>query len=353
MAIIKLPGLLDPHIHLRDPGATHKEDFTTGTAAALAGGITTLIDMPNNPEPTVSLEALKKKLAIAEKKALVDVGFHFGASQDDNTEEFSKVIDRVLGLKVYMGQTTGTLLVEDKKLLEKIFAVWPKEKPLLVHAEEKTLEKAIKIAQKTGRRIHCCHVSLSSEVKMIKRAKDAGLPVTFEVCPHHLFLTEDDVKNLGPYGRMKPPLRSKKDVEFLWRNIKFVDMIATDHAPHTRAEKEGDKPPYGVPGLETSLSLMLTAVYENRLTLNDVRRLMFDGPAKLYSFKQDKNTFIEVDLSENWIVQQNELKTKCRWSPFGDWRLRGRVKQVTIRGKLAYDSGRILVKPGFGKFIKP
>lgn len=351
--LLKLSGLIDPHVHLRDPGATHKEDFTTGTAAALAGGITAAIDMPNNPEPTISLKALRKKMRIAKKKALVDYGFFFGASQEDNTDEFSKVENQCIGLKVYMDQTTGTLLVEDKKLLEKIFLTWPRQKPLLVHAEGKTLEKAIKIAHKVKRRLHCCHVSLASEVKMIKRAKEQALPITFEVTPQHLFLTENDAKRLGPYGRMKPPLRTKADVAFLWKNISLVDMIATDHAPHIREEKESSNPPYGVPGLETALALMLTAVHQGRLQLEDVKRLMFTGPTKLCSIEQSRNTYVEVDIDEEWIVHSNELKTKCHWSPFEGWKLRGRVKRVTIRGKLAYDSGKILVKPGFGRMICP
>ncbi|MDO8503654.1 MAG: amidohydrolase family protein [bacterium] len=352
MSLLKLPGLIDPHVHFREPGATHKEDFTTGSAAALSGGVVAVIDMPNNPTPTVDRLSLENKEEIAKNKSLCDYGFHFGASPNDNTSEFEKVKDRVAGLKVYMNQTTGNLLIEDDQLIEKVFAAWPKDKPLLVHAEEGTCEKALELAKKVGRRLHICHISLAHEIRLIKKAKEEGFPVTCEVTPHHLLLTQEDAKRLGPYGRMKPFLAGRTDVETLWENIDFIDMVATDHAPHTREEKESDTPPFGIPGLETAFPLMFTKVKEGRLQLQDLIRLMFDGPKKVFSIETAENTFIEVDPDEEYILSESDLKTKCGWSAFIGWKLRGGVKRVTIRGKLVYENGKILAKPGFGKPIQ-
>ncbi|TSC90173.1 MAG: carbamoyl-phosphate synthase / aspartate carbamoyltransferase / dihydroorotase [Microgenomates group bacterium Gr01-1014_5] len=349
MSLKELPGLIDPHVHFRDPGGTHKEDFTTGSEAALAGGIVGIVDMPNNPEPTVSLEALQYKEQIARVKTLCDYGFHFGASPRDNTGEFEKVRDLVAGLKVYMNQTTGDLLIEDDRLIEKVFSVWPKDKPLLVHAEEGTCKRALEMARKTNRRLHICHISLASEIEMIKRAKQEGFPVTCEVTPHHLLLTNEDAVNLGPYGRMKPFLATRTDVEALWENLDSIDMIATDHAPHTKEEKESATPPFGVPGLETAFPLMYSKVVEGKLSLDDLVRLMFEGPKKVFSIKTDNNTFIEIDPDEEYVLTEKDLKTKCGWSAFMGWKLRGRIKRVTIRSSLVFENGQVLVKPGFGQ----
>ena len=314
MSLLKLPGLIDPHVHFREPGATHKEDFTTGSAAALSGGVVAVIDMPNNPTPTVDRLSLKNKEEIAKNKSLCDYGFHFGARPNDNTSEFEKVKDRVAGLKVYMNQTTGNLLIEDDQLIEKVFATWPKDKPLLVHAEEGTCEKALNIAKKLGRRLHICHISLASEIEMIKKAKAEGFPVTCEVTPHHLLLTQEDTKKLGPYGRMKPFLASKNDVETLWENIDFIDILATDHAPHTREEKESDTPPFGIPGLETAFPLMFTKVKEGKLKLEDLLRLMFDGPKKVFSIQTAENTYHSPVRDVSNIMRGLHYKPFCRVS---------------------------------------
>ena len=355
MFLTRLPGMIDVHVHFRDPGATHKEDFFTGTSAALAGGVTMICDMPNNPVPTVSLSALKEKETIAKSKTVCDYSFVFGASQFDNTQEFKKVIPKVAALKVYMDQTTGTLLIENLKLLEKIFAKWESDKPIMVHAEGKTLVKALKILKKFPKRhVHFCHVSLESEVRLIAKAKDQGYKVTAESTPHHLFLTENDQKELGPYGIMKPPLRSQKDVNSLWQGIKegVIDIVATDHAPHTKEEKEAGKPVFGVPGLETALPLLLNSVYEKRLNLDEVVKLYHDNPRKIFSLPKQPNTFIEVDLDNKWKIQNKNLQTKCGWSPFAGWKVYGKVASVVIRGKTVYKDGKIFSEPGNGRNVK-
>lgn len=354
MKLLKLPGMIDVHTHLRDPGATDKEDFYTGTTAALSGGVTVICDMPNNPIPTISLKALKDKQKIASDKAVCDYGLIFGASQDDNTSEFKKVVQRTIALKVYMDQTTGTLLVERLGLLEKIFEMWESEKPIMVHAEDATLAKAISLAAVYKRHVHFCHVSLASEVELIKRAKEQKIKISAEVTPHHLFLTENDVKKLGPFGIMKPPLRTQRDQDALWKGIKdgTIDMIATDHAPHTLKEKKGAKPPFGVPGLETALTLLLSAYKQKRLTLNQVIKLYHDNPRKILNLPTQKNTYIMVDLDKKYELENKDLKTKCGWSPFAGWSLYGKVQEVVLRGKTVYKDGKILVKKGYGKNIR-
>lgn len=218
MKTIIFPGLIDPHVHFRDPEQTLKEDFTTGTQAALAGGYTTVIDMPNNKTPITSVEILNKKIRIAKRKILCDVGFHFGYVNSKNTSrdhfgslgEFRKVGNKVMGLKLYLNETTGNFLI-DKKDLEKIFTAWKiTGKPILVHAEDDAIAAVIKIAKKTGVHAHFCHISLASDLRQIIQAKNEGIKVSCGVTPHHLFLTNQDAKNLGPFARMKPFLKTKK-----------------------------------------------------------------------------------------------------------------------------------------------
>lgn len=336
--VIKLPGLADPHVHLREPGATQKEDFSTGTKAAIAGGYTMVLDMPNNPTPTITPEALEEKKKLAEGRIYADVGFHFGASSK-SIEYFPKIADKVFGLKVYMNQTTGDLLMEDDAILEQVFSSWTKEKPILVHAEGPTLQKAINLAKKYDGKLHICHVSLGEELDMIRAAKKDGLDISCEVTCHHLFLTDEDAKRLGPFGMMRPPLASKEDQQALWLAISdgTIDMIASDHAPHTKEEKEGEKVPNGVPGLETTLPLLLTAVNSGRLSLDRLIELTSTNPRKAFGLPEQQDTYVEVGLDESYVIENENLQTKCGWSPFAGMKVTGKVKKVILRGQLVYD----------------
>jgi len=348
-----LPGLIDSHVHLREPGATQKEDFETGTKAAIAGGYTTVLDMPNNPEPTISQEALDKKIKLTSKRIYAEVGFHFGATTD-SIEYFDTIKDKVFGLKVYMNHTTGTLLIEDKENLEDIFVQWPKNKVLMVHAEGPTLKTAIAFARRNGNKLHVCHVGLANEISMIKKAKDDGLSITCETTCHHLFLTEKDAKSLGPFGMMRPPLVTKADQEALWTGIAdgTVDLIASDHAPHTKEEKYSPNPPNGVPGLETTLPLLLTAVNDGKLTMDDIIRLCHTNPAKIFNIPHQPDTHVEVDPDKRYTISDKRLYTKCGWTPFAGKSVIGRVKKVVLRGKVVYDNGQIVGNPQ-GKVIYP
>lgn len=341
MALIKLPGLIDCHVHLRDPGAIHKEDFKIGTKAAVAGGITTVCDMPNNPTPTTTLHRLNEKIRLAKEKALCQIFFHFGADQN-NFNQFSKIKNKVKSLKVYMDHTTGSLLIEDLGVLTKIFQTWPKNLPITVHAEDATMLKVIGLINLWGNQVHFCHISQASEIEMIKKAKRLGLPITCGVTPHHLFLTEKDYKQLGPFGMMRPPLRSKKNVESLWKNLKFIDCFETDHAPHTKKEKKSKNPPNGVPGLETALPLLLTAVSKGKLTIKDIILRYFKNPAKIFNIKQGRDTYIEIDLNKKWQIRNKNLLTKCGWSPFDGWKVQGKAMRVFIKGRKVFENGEFL-----------
>lgn len=347
--MIKLPGLIDVHVHLRDPGQTHKEDFFTGTSAALAGGFTTILDMPNNKIPITSIRALEEKQKIASEKIVCDVGFYFG-SLGENLKDFEKVQNKVFGLKIYLNQTTGNYIVNER-VFKKICQTWPKKMPILLHAEADVIEKITEIANETGQWVHICHISSKKELQTIINAKKKGYKVTCGVTPHHLFLTNADEKKLGLFGMMKPSLKSKKDIDFIWKNLKYIDVIESDHAPHTVGEKKTGQPLFGVSGLETTLPLLLTAVSQKKISINQLIKLCFENPKKLLNIKTDKNTYIEIDEKEEYIINNKNLKTKSGWSPFHGWKVKGKIKKVFIRGKKVFENGKILVKPGFGKVI--
>lgn len=348
--IIKLPGLIDIHVHLRDPGQTNKEDFFTGTSAALAGGVTTVFDMPNNLKPIFTYDDLMEKIEIAQKNAVCDWGLYFGTDGTNNAE-FERVKNHVVGLKIYLTMTTGKYILQDGKLLENVFAAWPKEKLIVVHAEGDKVRHAIDMARKYKSKLHITHVATKNDLQYVLEAKEEELAVTCDVTPHHLFLIDENMTTLHSFGKMKPELASKEDQSFLWENISKIDCIATDHAPHTRQEKESNDPPSGVPGLETVLPLLLTASKQGKITLDDMIRLTNTNPQKLFDYRQDSTTYIEVDREQTYTIENSHLKTKCGWSPFAGWNVQGKLKRVFIRGQKVFEDGNVLVEKGFGKNI--
>lgn len=348
--IIKLPGLVDVHVHLREPGATHKEDFTTGTMAAIAGGYTQVLDMPNNNPPTVTPEALAQKEKLAKGKIWCDLGFNFGATAQ-SAKYFKKIQKSVFGLKVYMNHTTGPLLVDKLKDRDLIFKSWTSPQPIMVHAEGETIEIAIKLAKKYKRNLHVCHVTYD-QIKTIEKSKEEGLALTCEVTPHHLFLNTSDAKNLGAFGIMKPPLFSKRDQLKFWDNIDKIDMIATDHAPHTLDEKKGKPPPFGVPGLETTLPLMFSAIAQGKLSTERLIEMCSTNPRKIFHLPEQQDTFVLVDFSETFNISADDFFTKNKWTPFEGMHGRGQVKKVALRGKVVYSEGKFIGKPQ-GKIIRP
>lgn len=331
--MIRIPGLIDVHVHLRDPGQTHKEDFETGTEAALAGGYTYLLDMPNNKEPITTLKKLKNKIRISKKKSKCFVGFYAG-TLGNRLEQLMKMEPYVYGLKIYLNKTTGNYLINTERL-EKIFNAWKSRKPVLFHAESDVIDKVIHIAKRKKMRIHICHVSSKNELDAIISAKKDGMKITCGVTPHHLFLTTVDVKNLGPFGLMKPEISSEFN-EYAWKKLKYIDVIESDHAPHTIEEKRSSKPPFGVPNLDTTLPLLLKAVSDKKLTMKRLQELCYENPKKIFRIPVDKSTFVEIDEEKEYVIDNKNLKTKCRWSPYEGWKVKGKILKVYVKGKLTY-----------------
>lgn len=338
-----LPGLVDVHVHLRSPGGEHKEDFRTGSAAALAGGFTTLLAMPNTQPPLVSLDYWRVAQNQAISQSLCDVFLYAGASAE-HLDQLPLLSARAPALKIYLDQTYGPLRVRGLNVLERIMVGWNVDKPICLHAEEESVAVGIALAAVFNRHIHFCHVSRQSEIELIARAKERGLPVTCEVTPHHLFLNENDARRLGPYGDMRPTLASSDDQAALWEHINStVDCIASDHAPHTRAEKERpeDAPP-GVPGLESTLPLMLTAVAQGRLSAVRLEELLARNPRRIFNLPEQPETWVEVDPEAEFVFPEHLLYTKCGWSPFEGMRLRGRITRVVLRGREVVRDGIVL-----------
>lgn len=348
MPNVTLPGLIDPHVHLREPGQSHKEDFYSGTSAALAGGYTTIVDMPNNAVPITSEKLLNQKIALASQKTVCDLGFNFG-TLGNNFDEFPAVFDKVNGLKIYLNMTTGGFIVDKSKLAE-IYKAWQSEKPIFLHAENDVSDLVLSTLRAIPRRTHICHVSGQAELEFVMKAKDEGLPITCGVTPHHLFLNDQDREKLGSFGHMKPYLKAESDRKFLWNHLDGFDIIESDHAPHTKKEKLSDNPPFGVPGLETTLPLMLTAEAEGKITRRQLLDKLHFAPSKLIDIIPDESTKIEVSMNE-YEIKNEDLLTKAGWSPFVGKKVIGKVKKAYIHGNLVFENGNVLSAPGSGKII--
>lgn len=352
MTVLTLPGLIDCHVHLREPGALHKEDFSTGTAAALAGGITTVLGMPNTSPPLVDSASLALAEKAAHLRARCDYGLYVAATSE-NAGTISTLADRAVGLKFYLDSTFGPLLIEGISVLREHMSRRAPELPLVFHAEGRTLAIVLLCAYLENCAVHIAHVSRREEIELIRDAKQRGIKVTCEVCPHHLFLSTQDIPRLGAgWCEVRPMLASPDDSAALWQNMEFVDCIATDHAPHTIAEKSGTNPPPGFPGLETVVALMLTAIHEGRFTVEGLIERMHDNPRRIFNLPEQPNTLIEVDTEENWTVRGSEMQSRAGWSPFEGSTVRGRVKRVVLRDKLAYENGVVLAEPGSGHNVK-
>ena len=350
--IIKLPGLIDPHVHVREPGGTHKEDWDTGTAAALAGGFTTILAMPNTRPPVTDEETLQMALAAATSKAHCDFAQFLGAGPD-NLDFLDQLGPRTAGLKLYLDQTFGPLRLDDMALWMEHFKRWPRNLPIVAHAESRTMAAVILMAAIYDRPVHLAHVSLREEILLIRAAKEKGIKITCEVAPHHLFLTAADIPAIGT-GRseVRPRLASLADQEALWENLDVIDVFATDHAPHKLEEKDGENPPPGFPGLETALPLLLTAVHEGRLSLDDLIQRMVTRPRQIFAIPEQPVTWVEVDADEEWEIRAVNHFTRCGWTPFEGRKVRGRLKQVYIRGKEVFRDQIVIAPPGFGKNIR-
>ena len=378
-----LPGVIDPQVHFREPGATHKEDLGSGSRAAVRGGVTSFLEMPNCNPATVDQTQLDWKLARAERTCVANFGFFIGATKENLT-----VLNNThpaCGIKIFMGSSTGDLLVDDQKSLDRIFScgkrliavhaedeerirqrmaqiIQPSNHPLphSLHSEIRDPEtaliatrRAVELSEKYGRRLHILHLSTASEVDFLRSRKPDQ--VSCEVIPNHLFLDTMDYQRLGSRAQMNPPIRDPDNASSLWQGLHdgVIDIIATDHAPHTLEEKSKPYPnsPAGMPGVETSLPLMLTQMKAGKCSLAEVQTWMSDGPARTYGIP-NKGRIQEgfdadltlVDLDQTHEVRDEEVFSRAGWSPYSGLELTGWPLYTIVAGRVVFDTGRI--RPG-------
>ncbi len=344
-----VPGAVDPHVHVREPGFTYKEDWETCSKAALRGGFSMIYDMPNNRKPIIDRASLQEKKEIALEKSLVDFGLYIALTEQNagSIGALSSSPD-VCGVKVYAAQTTGDILVESENALRAVFG---QSKPVLVHTGGvEGLQKILAAYEKASGRnerlpvLYLCHTSTEDEVRIIKRWKKKYSGIVVEVTPHHLFLNEKTYT--GP-KRVLPQLAQKSDNEALFDAVRdgTIDILGTDHAPHTLEEKQKNKAPAGFPGLETALSLLFTAYRDGRLSLESVLRLtsekatgLFtpDIPLSVHTGCRASCTILEEG---EFTVGEDGYSTKCGWSPFHGWKVKLRPVVTMVAGFIAFEHG--------------
>lgn len=382
--LLVLPGLIDVHVHVREPGAVEKEDWESATRAALAGGVTTILDMPNNPLPTTTAERVREKLALARARALCDYGVYLGATAE-NIGLAASLGEAIAGVKVYLGSTTGSLLSDDWALLYAHLRATPPQIPVAVHAEDEqclrafagastddhnrnrppicaelAVAHALTAARAAGRGVHVAHASTAAEVHAVAAARRLLPGMSCEVCPHHLFLNAEDAVRLGGLGKVNPPLRPAAAVADLWRALPLVDLVATDHAPHTAAEKARPyaTAPAGFPGLETLLPLLLLAAREGRLSLPRLVELVAAAPARIFGLSNkgrlapgfDADVLL-IDPAAAWTLSPEHLQSKAKATPFAGWTLPGAIPALWRRGELVLQHGRLQAAPGSGRQV--
>jgi dihydroorotase len=371
-----LPGVIDPQVHFREPGLEHKEDLFTASCACARGGVTSFLEMPNTRPLTITQAALNDKLQRAADKCLVNYGFFIGATAENLPDLLAA--EPTPGIKIFMGSMHGALLVSQDEALEAIFAQG--SRLIAVHAEDQerieerrslfsghtnpavhsqiqdnqaallATQQALALSKKYRRRLHILHLSTAEEADLLRRDKPSW--VTAEVTPQHLLLNVSAYEKIGTLAQMNPPLRSLHDNQVLWQALLdgVIDFIATDHAPHTLAEKAQTYPntPSGMPGVETSLPLMLTAAMEGRCTVAQVAKWMSANVAQAYGMANKgaiapgyDADLILVDLNRYHPVLREELLTKCGWSPFEGWNLTGWPIFTIVGGQVVYERGQL------------
>ena len=370
-----LPGVIDDQVHFREPGLTHKEDLAHASRACAAGGVTTFLEMPNTKPPAITVEGVREKEALAAAHSVVNYGFYIGATSD-NVAELQKAVD-VPGIKIFIGSSTGNLLVDDQAALERIFA--ETKLPICAHCEDETIvrqnaakfagscdvhdhsrirspeaamvcvRRATELAVRHQHRFHVLHVSTAAELSEIVNKRPW---VTAEVCPHHLFFNVDDYDRLGTLIQMNPSVKSAADNEGLWQALLdgSIQVIATDHAPHTLAEKQQPYPlsPSGLPAVENSLALMLDRVAAGKCRLEQIADWMSDAPARVWGIVGKGRIavgydadLVLVDMNLKKEIRNDQQWTKCGWSPWHGVTLTGWPVKTWVGGQLVFADGRI------------
>jgi len=397
---VVLPGMVDMHVHLRDPGFPERENFESGTRAAAAGGVTTVLDMPNTIPATVTLDAFNEKKAIAEKKSLVDFGFIGGAGEVPRENIIALVKAGVTSFKSFLIARFKELAARDYTLLKHMQLLGELDRPLLVHAENGNLVdnfrkeakalgridplahcefrpviceteavmRTVTLAAETDVHLHICHMSAAGSVDILEWAKSMGQMVTGETSTNYLLFTKDAMKERGPYVKVDPPLRSKDDQLRLWEGLNngTIDVLASDHAPYTREEKErGWKNIYDAPSggvvIETSLPLMLDAVNKDRISLERLVEVFSTNPAYingLYPVKGDLTLGADADvvicdMNKEFEIKGENLKTIQKITPYEGMKGKGVPIMTLVRGEVIYEDEQVVGKPGYGRFQSP
>lgn len=368
-----IPGVIDDQVHFRDPGLTHKEDLATGSRACAKGGVTTFLEMPNTNPATITLDALDEKLAVAAEKCMVNFGFYIGATPDN--VEVLKSVKRTPGIKIFIGSSTGNLLVDRQSALERIFG--ETDLPICAHCEDETTvranaaslnggstfrdhskirnheaaliatKRAVDLADRHQHRFHVLHVSTGVEVDFLRTTDHL---ITAEACPHHLLFNVEDYDRLGSLVQMNPSIKNAEDNEKIWSGLLdgTIEVIATDHAPHTLEEKAQPYPksPSGLPAVENSLALMLNEVNGGRCTLQQVVAWMCEAPARVWDiFQKGKIAtgfdadLVLVDLKRKHTVRNEEQVTKTGWSPWHGEVLTGCPVRTIVGGQTVFHDG--------------
>lgn len=391
-----LPGLIDVHVHLRGQMQAYKEDFLTGTTAAVAGGITTVLDMPNNQPVTMDPSSLRKRAQAAAPNILANVGF-FSAFPKSEEEVDEVAAAGATAFKLYLNNQIGGVDIDDDKALVHAFkrtsAVGI---PVAVHAEDKNtidtlgaaerelghndveaylkthspeveakaIERTLALVGKSNAQIHFCHVSSEKSVTMINNAREKGLQVSCEITPHHLLLASKELKQKGTIMLTDPPVRQRHIADKLWNALHngHIDLIASDHAPHLVTEKQAEsvwdvKP--GIPGLETLLPLLLTKVNDRQLTIAELVKLTSEKPAEIFRLplegrvKEGYNANLTiVDLHKRGIIEAAKFNSKAKYSPFDGWRVHGMPVKTIVNGQVVMDEGEIVGASGAGRVLR-
>ncbi len=375
------PGIIDDQVHFREPGMTHKGDIESESKAAVAGGITSYLEMPNTKPPATDMGAIEFKLRRASETSWANYGFYIGATNDNHREICAADKGKIAGIKIFLGSSTGNMLADNEETLDYIFE--NAQVPVAVHSEDENIikasladavskygndippymhaqirshescivstRKAIARAKKYGTRLHVLHISTAEEAEMFD-LPHSGKHITAEVCVHHLWFSEKDYYALGNKIKWNPSIKNEKDRDALRKAVNEgrIDIIATDHAPHTWDEKQ--KPylecPSGGPLVQHSLPAMLDMYHNGVISLETIAEKMCHSPARLFNIK--KRGFIEkgyyadltvVDLKKPAIVAKDNLLYKCGWSPFEGHRFRSSVMHTFINGCLVYSNG--------------
>ena len=378
---IILPGVIDTQVHFREPGKNNAENLESGSRAAIAGGVTSVFEMPNTNPPTSTFEEFNKKLKSAENRMFCNYAFYFGATPD-NMKELSLVnsLNGCCGVKLFAGSSTGTLLVSNEKDIEKVIS--NSSKIISVHSEDENIlnkrkkyikegdvsshpnwrnedcalestKRVVRIAQKHKKKIHILHVTTKQEIDFFAKNKEN---VTFEITPQHLTLFAPDCYDkLKTLSQMNPPIRTKDHYDKLWEavNESLVSTIGSDHAPHTLEEKNRIYPlsPSGMPGVQTLLPVMLNHINNGKLNLNKLVKLVCENPCNLFGIKSkgyikenyDADLTI-VDMKKEVIIKNNWIESKCKWTPFNDFKVKGFPVGTIVNGKIVMENGKIVTK---------